>query len=87
MMGVMTLRTLLERYGIHTIRELTHRTGLSRQQCWNLWHGYAGVGRETLKLFRERLPEIPVEELLEVDPIPHGKRPRRGRPPKTGGHT
>ena len=32
----MILRDLLKRHDIHTIRELTHRMGLSRQQCWNL---------------------------------------------------
>jgi hypothetical protein len=81
MMEGMTLRALLERHGIHTIREMTHRTGLSRQQCWNLWHGYAGVGRETMKRLHERL-DIPLNELLEVDPIPHAQRPRRGRLPR-----
>ena len=55
----MTLRELLKRYDIHTIRDLTHKTGLSRQQCWNLWHGQVGVGLETVKLLHERLPEIP----------------------------
>jgi hypothetical protein len=79
MMEGMTLRALLEEYGIHTIRELTRRTGLSRQQCWNLWHGYAGIGRKTLNLFSEKLPEIPLQRLLEVDPIPHDQRPRRKR--------
>jgi transcriptional regulator with XRE-family HTH domain len=83
MMGVMTLKSLLEQHGIHTIRELTHRTGLSRQQCWNLWHGYSGVGRATLKLLHETL-KIPYDELLQVDPIPHAQRPRRTRPAEEG---
>jgi transcriptional regulator with XRE-family HTH domain len=72
---------LLRRYGITTIKELMDRTGLSRQQCWNLWHAQAGVGKETAKRLHERL-QIPAEELLQVDPVP--ARPRKsakGREP------
>jgi transcriptional regulator with XRE-family HTH domain len=68
----MTLQDLLKEYGITTIRELTHRTGLSRQQSWNLWHAHAGVGKETLRRLHERLG-IPLERLLEVDPVPRRK--------------
>jgi transcriptional regulator with XRE-family HTH domain len=71
----MTLQTLLQQHGITTIRDLTHRTGLSRQQCWNLWHGQAGVGKETLKRLHEQL-NIPLEALLEVDPVPR-RKPRQ----------
>ena len=74
----MTLQTLLQQHGITTIRELTHRTGLSRQQCWNLWHGQAGVGKETLKRLHERLG-IPLAALLEVDPCHGGNHDRLGR--------
>jgi transcriptional regulator with XRE-family HTH domain len=74
--GCMTLQDLLKQYGISTIRELTHRTGLSRQQCWNLWHAQAGVGKETLKRLHERL-NIPLEDLLQVDPVPRRKREAR----------
>jgi transcriptional regulator with XRE-family HTH domain len=74
----MTLQTLLQQHGITTIRELTHRTGLSRQQCWNLWHGQAGVGKETLKRLHERLG-IPLEALLEVDPVPRRKPRQTGK--------
>jgi transcriptional regulator with XRE-family HTH domain len=82
----MRLQALLREYGITTIRELTHRTGLSRQQCWNLWHAHAGVGKETLRRLHERLG-IPLDRLLEVDPVPRRKqetgeskptRPRKG---------
>ena len=80
----MNLQILLQQYGITTIRELTHRTGLSRQQCWNLWHGQAGVGKETLKRLHDRLG-IPLEALLEVDPVPRRKRaakaPQQGQKP------
>jgi transcriptional regulator with XRE-family HTH domain len=77
----MTLRKLLERHGIHTIRELTRRTGLTRQQGWNLWHGYTGIGRKLLPILHKGTG-IPYDELLQVEPIPHSQRPRRGRPDK-----
>jgi transcriptional regulator with XRE-family HTH domain len=78
----MTLQDLLKEYGISTIRELTHRTGLSRQQSWNLWHAYAGVGKETLRRLHERLG-IPLDRLLEVDPVPRRKRePSEQKPPQ-----
>ena len=84
--GGMTLQTLLRQHGITTIKELTHRTGLSRQQSWNLWHGRVGVGKATAKRLHERL-SIPAEQLLQIDPIPGVKQPNmppprpRGRPP------
>jgi hypothetical protein len=84
----MTLRTVLERHGIRTIREFTQRLrpdpeqpepqGLSRQQCWNLWHGYAGVGKRTMQLLHARLG-IPVDDLLRIKPVPHRERPRHTR--------
>jgi transcriptional regulator with XRE-family HTH domain len=70
----MTLQTLLQQHGITTIKELVHRTGLSRQHCWSLWHGYDGVGKATAKRLHETLG-IPAEALLQVDPVP--ARPRR----------
>jgi transcriptional regulator with XRE-family HTH domain len=82
----MTLQTLLQRHGITTIKEFSHRTGLSRQQSWNLWHGRVGVGKATAKRLYERLG-IPAEQLLQIDPIPAIKQPNmppprpRGRPP------
>jgi transcriptional regulator with XRE-family HTH domain len=83
----MTLQTLLRQYGITKIKELTDRTGWSRQQCWNLWHAKAGVGKETAKLLHEKLG-LPFEELMQIDPVPAAKQPRtapprpRGRPRK-----
>jgi len=74
----MTLQTLLRQYGITTIKELTQRTGWSRQQCWSLWHGYDGVGKETALRLHERLG-IPLDALLKIDPVPAAKR--RTRPP------
>ena len=79
----MTLQTLLQQYGITTIKELMHRTGLSRQHSWNLWHGYAGVGKATAKLLHERLG-LPFEELMQVDPVPAVKRPGMAPPRPRG---
>jgi transcriptional regulator with XRE-family HTH domain len=73
----MTLPELLQRYGIHTIRELSRRTGLSSQQAWNLWHGAVGLGRRNIQRLHEKLG-IPAEELLQVTPPP--PRPKDGRP-------
>jgi hypothetical protein len=70
----MTLQELLEKHGIHTIRRLRELTGLSSQQCWNLWWGKSGVGRGTMQLLHERCG-IPLEELLHVDPVPRRPRP------------
>jgi transcriptional regulator with XRE-family HTH domain len=82
----MTLQTLLRRYGITTIRDFMHRTGWSRQQSWNLWHGYTGVGKETMRRLHTSLG-IPLEALLQIDPVPArpGTTPPRprGRPRKT----
>jgi transcriptional regulator with XRE-family HTH domain len=65
----MTLPELLERYRVYTIRELSRRTGLSRQQAWNLWHGRARLGRLNLERLHTALG-IPFEELLQVTPPP-----------------
>jgi transcriptional regulator with XRE-family HTH domain len=79
----MTLQTLLRQHGITRIKELMHRTGLSRQYCWNLWHGYDGVGKETMRRLHTSLG-IPLEALLQVDPVPAVKRPHT-KPPRPRG--
>jgi transcriptional regulator with XRE-family HTH domain len=72
-LGRMTLPELLERYRVYTIRELSRRTGLSRQQAWNLWHGRARLGRMNLERLHTALG-IPFEELLQVaPPLPRPK--------------
>jgi hypothetical protein len=76
-----TLRSVCQAHAIHTIRELTRRTGLSRQVGWNLWHGYTGIGRKLFPILHDGLG-IPYEELLRVEPIPHSQRPRRGKRPR-----
>ena len=80
----MTLPTLLERYRIYTIRELSRRTGISSKQAWNLWHGVVGLGRITIKRFHEKLG-IPTDELLQVESPPPRPRGRpRTWPPEEG---
>jgi hypothetical protein len=68
------LHKLLDAHGIHTIRQLRELTGLSSQQCWNLWHGKVGVGRATAKKLHE-LCGIPYEELMILPSVPKPKRP------------
>jgi transcriptional regulator with XRE-family HTH domain len=75
----MTLPELLERYRVYTIRELARRTGISRQQAWNLWHGVANLGRRNLERLHEALG-IPFEELMQVQRATPAKRP--GRKPR-----
>jgi hypothetical protein len=66
----MKLQDILKQHGIYTIRELCHKTGVSRQRGWMLWWGEAGVGKATAKLLHEKLG-IPLEELIAVDPVPY----------------
>jgi hypothetical protein len=66
------LHRLLDEYGVHTIRQLQRDTGLSSQQCWNLWHGKVGVGRKTALLLHEKY-EIPLERLMRLPPVPKPK--------------
>jgi transcriptional regulator with XRE-family HTH domain len=87
----MKLQAILKRHGITELRDFMERAGFtSRQQAWSLWHGEAGVGKVMAKRLHERL-QIPLEELLEVDPVPYTKprkRPSgRGKRAKgRGGH-
>ena len=72
----MTLRDVLKRHGITTLRDFCARTGFSRQHGWNLLRGYTGVGRQTMQILHERLG-IPLEELMQVDIVPRSARERR----------
>jgi transcriptional regulator with XRE-family HTH domain len=71
----MKLETLLRQHGIPTIREFAHRMGFKRQQAWDLWHERVGVGAAMMKRLHETL-EIPLEELVQLDPVPWKKRPK-----------
>jgi transcriptional regulator with XRE-family HTH domain len=79
----MTLPELLERYRVYTIRELSRRTGLSRQQAWNLWHGRARLGRLNLERLHTALG-IPFEELLQVTLPPPRPKDRPSTSPEEG---
>jgi transcriptional regulator with XRE-family HTH domain len=81
-LGGMTLQEILEQHGITTLRDFMERAGLpSRQQAWSLWHGEAGVGKIMAKRLSERL-QIPIEELIQVDPVPYLKPRNRQDAPK-----
>ena len=77
----MTLQELLKRHGITRIKELAERAELSSQHAWNLWHAKVGVGTDMLKRLHERLG-IPLEELIQIDPVPAPKR--KARQPRAG---
>jgi hypothetical protein len=77
------LHKLLDDHGVHTIRRLRELTGLSSQQCWNLWHGKVGVGRKTAQLLHERCG-IPYEALMRLPSVPKPK-PKSTRPPEEEG--
>ena len=76
----MTLREVLARYGITTLREFCSRTGFTRQHAWNLMNGWTGVGKQTMQLLHDRLG-IPFEELMQIRPVPRSARQRRIPPP------
>jgi transcriptional regulator with XRE-family HTH domain len=74
----MTLQSLLKQHGIPTIRELSRRLQCSRQQAWDLWHARVGVGAAMMKRLHEDAG-IPLESLIQLDPVPWQKRPRQER--------
>lgn len=76
------LHKLLDEYGVYRIRQLHQDTGLSSQQCWNLWHGTVGVGRKTALLL-ERTYGIPLDRLMRLPPVPKPK-PKSTKSPKDG---
>ena len=76
----MTLREVLARYGITTLREFCSRTGFTRQHAWNLMNGWTGVGKQTMQTLHDRI-DIPFEELMQIRPVPRSARQRRIPPP------
>jgi transcriptional regulator with XRE-family HTH domain len=83
---LMKLQEILRQHGITELHDFMERAGIpSRQQAWSLWHGEAGVGKVMAQRLHERL-DIPLEKLIQVDPVPY-TRPRRPRyRPSHGGH-
>jgi len=81
----MKLQEILKQHGITELRDFMERAAIpSRQQAWSLWHGEAGVGKAVAQRLHERL-DIPIEELIRVDPVPYTK-PRRRYQSARGGH-
>jgi hypothetical protein len=81
----MKLQDILRQHGITELRDFMERAGIpSRQQAWALWHGEAGVGKVMAQRLHERL-KIPIEQLIQVDPVPYTK-PRRRYQAARGGH-
>jgi transcriptional regulator with XRE-family HTH domain len=77
----MTLQELLKQHGIQTIADLSHRTGLSKQYGWLLWHGKVNIGLRMAKRLAESLG-LPYTVFLDLErPVPPSERPP-GRPPK-----
>jgi transcriptional regulator with XRE-family HTH domain len=64
-----TLKDVLARYGITTVKELQQRAGISKQHAWGLMHATIGVGKVAAKRLHETLG-IPTDELLAVAEVP-----------------
>jgi hypothetical protein len=79
----MTLQDFLKQHGIHTIAELTRRTGLTKQYGWLLWHGRVNIGLRLAKRLGEAL-EVPYHVFLDLQrPVPPAQRaPGRPRGPR-----
>jgi transcriptional regulator with XRE-family HTH domain len=76
-MRCMKLQDILKEHGITELLDFMERAGItSRQQAWSLWRGEAGMGKAIAKRLHERL-QIPLEELLEVDPVSYTKPRKR----------
>lgn len=73
----MTLRTLLEQYGVTGIKQLCKDVGISRQYGWNLWHAEQGIGPVMMQKLHKAY-QIPLEHLLHLEPVSDPKP--RGRP-------
>src|SRR5262245_15988436 len=79
-MRCMKLQDILQQHGITELRDFMERAGISsRQQAWSLWHGEAGVGKVMAKRLHDKLG-IPLDELLDVDPVPYAHRRRYQAP-------
>ena len=64
----MTLKTLLNKYGVVRIKALEVATGMHSQAAWNLWHGKHNPTVLQIRLMHDNLG-IPLEELYALDYI------------------
>jgi transcriptional regulator with XRE-family HTH domain len=76
-----TLKRVLARHGITTLKQFTRALGISRQHAWAFWSGRVGVGKLTMARLHKEFG-IPLEELMAIespsDPKPRG-RPKHQR--------
>jgi transcriptional regulator with XRE-family HTH domain len=86
--GGMTLKALLEAYGMTRPADLADALGIDRRHAWLIWWGEQGLSRPlALKLYEEK--GIPLDQLLRAtgkparDPqTPKGRRRTRRQPPE-----
>ena len=82
-LGLMILRELLIAHGIGTIKEFGDRSGLSKSQAWNLWHGRSQLGLNLAKKLSAHL-NIPLADLTTLEPTPPTPPRGRGGPRRYG---
>lgn len=73
----MTLQDVLKAHN-GTMKDIEIALGCTRQQAWNLWHGYTGAGKKVIAKLHQEL-NIPLEDLIRVKPVERSKIPRRRR--------
>jgi hypothetical protein len=72
-LGGMTLREILNIYNIQTLKAFADLLDCTAQNAWPYWHGYRKVsGPLALKIHKVR-PDIPLEDLLNVELTARGK--------------
>jgi hypothetical protein len=87
----MTLKALLETYGMTRPADLAHMLGIDRRHAWLIWWGEQGLSRDlALKLFERT--QIPLEQLLRATGkpakdhrTPKGRRPHPRLPEEGAG--
>jgi transcriptional regulator with XRE-family HTH domain len=73
--AVMTLQDVMKTHN-KTMKDIETALNCTRQQAWNLWHGYTGAGKSVINRLHEKL-NIPLEELIKLKPVKRDKIPRR----------
>lgn len=73
----MTLQDVLKAHS-KTMKDIETALACTRQQAWNLWHGYTGAGKTVIARLHEKL-NIPLEDLITLKPVKRSKIPRRRR--------
>jgi transcriptional regulator with XRE-family HTH domain len=73
--AAMTLQDVLKAHN-KTMKDIETALGCTRQQAWNLWHGYTGAGKKVIAKLHENL-NISLEELIKLKPVKRSKIPKR----------